>query len=121
MLHSRNIEKLNALSDIPEQGDFDDHLFYHTHRGAKQPLRLTFQVGVQSYSLRWALSDCIQFNGSDTIVMEFVSRIVTIKGRGLNGLCEALDREKVTYITKVENPPEDMPEYVENISVELRK
>jgi len=77
-------------------------------------------MGAKRKSCRWQLSGDIDCTG-DTIIIEFVSAVVTIKGKGLGKLEDYLHREKVFWVGESRDRHEGIPSYVEKITVDLRK
>jgi hypothetical protein len=116
------VEKVNQNfnTDIPPQTDEEDFGFFKSHRGAKQPVRITFEMGVKRLSLRWQLSDSIACQG-DTITIVFVSHTVTIKGKGLGKLEDYLHREKAFWVRESKETGEQIPSYVEKITITPRE
>ena len=82
--------------------------------------------------IRWPLTGDIDFDGSETIVIDSVNTIVTIKGKGLDRppsdrnldnkyLLEELGREKVVWLTESRETGDHIPSYVEKITVTPRE
>ena len=125
----RNNQKSNG--NIDDDG-VEDYGFFHCHRGARQPIRMRIKYGVKSKFIRWPLTGDIDFDGSETIVIDSVNTIVTIKGKGLDRppsdrnldnkyLLEELGREKVVWLTESRETGDHIPSYVEKITVTPRE
>ena len=132
-LTSFDLHRKNSSVDIPPQSERRFGCFgFDT--GPKRPDSMLVWDGIQFSLLPWSMYFGSFGKRGDEIVMHYHLATVTIQGKGLlpppnyvpnpdepKYLLEAIQRHKITFIEKSEIMRTDIPSYVENISVELRK